>query len=172
MKIRIPTNKEYDKLVELTGSNNEKMHWKNIFSWVNDTENDYNLDSLYRARRGHYSARYRSNRSAPTRDVHLGFRPACELDTDTIIVDTKTGDLVVIGTLYMDGKPVKVPQNPTWNGDITDYIPGAKLEMREALDDPAYQAAGIYIGNGIAVADRILLKSISYQDIETTSINL
>lgn len=166
MKIRIPTNKEYSKLVSLTGGDNEKMHWKNIYSWVDDTENDYNLDPSLRAVRGYHSARSWFCDYATSRYATVGFRPACELDIDTLPSDIKEGDTVIIGTIYMDGQPAKVPQKPTRGGDIANYTPGANLEIRPALNDVAYQVIGIYIGNGVAVADRVLLKNISYEDIQ------
>ena len=158
MKMRIPTNQEYDKLVALTDGANEKMHWERIFSWVNDTENEFRLVSPNRAVRGYPSARYWIDSRAEDRDMSIGFRPAVE-------GLTSEGELCVIGTLYMDEKPVKVPQNPTNVGDIVDYIPGAKLEIREPLDDPDYQVKGFHLGNGVFIADRVLLKNISYEDI-------
>lgn len=106
MEIRIPTNKEYDKLVELTDGDNEKMHWEEMCSWVNDTENKPKLPEWARAVRGYHSARgwgwYHG--SATSRHVYVGFRPAIEvLPTDTL---PSEGELCVIGTLYMDEKPV------------------------------------------------------------------
>lgn len=65
----------------------------------------------------------------------------------------------------MDGQPVRIPQNPTWDGDIADYAPGAKLEFRPALDDPAYQIQTIRVGS-VLIADRVLLKNISWWDLE------
>ena len=53
----------------------------------------------------------------------------------------------------MGDKPVKVPQNPVYNGDIADYIPGAKLELRETLGDSAYQVTAIKVGK-VLIADR------------------
>ena len=64
----------------------------------------------------------------------------------------------------MDGKPVKVPQNPTRNGDVLDYIPGAKLEFRKAMNDAAYQVRAIKVGD-VLIADRVLLRSISWVDL-------
>lgn len=46
-----------------------------------------------------------------------------------------------------------------------NYIPGATLEMREALDDPDFQVQTIKVGD-ILVCDRNLLKMISWIDIE------
>ena len=167
MKMRVPTNKEYIELLRLTGNNDRKMHWTDIYSWVDDTENNYNLDPSCRALRGYYSARYWGDTSASFRSVRLGFRPACELGIDALPSDTKERDTIVIGTLYMGGRPVKVPQDPTYNGDIVNYIPDSKLEMRPPLDDVAYQVTGFCVSNGIVVADRVLLKNISYNDIVT-----
>ena len=94
--------------------------------------------------------------------MHVGFRPAFEvLHPDPLTPD---GTIITVGPLYMDGKPVKVPQNPTQNGDVSDYIPGAKLEMREALDDPSYQVKAIKVGD-VLVADRVLLKNLSWDDL-------
>lgn len=167
MEMRIPTDKEYDKLVELTDGDNEKMHWEEMCSWVNDTENKPKLPKWARAVRGYYSARTWFSFNATGRHVHVGFRPAIEvLPTDTL---PSEGELCVIGTLYMDEKPVKVPQNPTDEGDIVDYIPGAKLEMREPLSNPDYQVTGFYLGDGVFIADRVLLKKISCKDITTAT---
>lgn len=52
--------------------------------------------------------------------------------------------------------------------DILNYIPGTNLEMREALNDPAYQVVGIRVGNAL-IADRCLLKMISCDDINRNS---
>ena len=68
------------------------------------------------------------------------------------------------GTLYMNDMPVKVPQNPISIGDIPDYIPGAKLELGAPIQDAAYQVQAIKIGN-IMIADRVLLKNISWDDL-------
>lgn len=164
-KIRILNDTEWDRLVELTGGDNEKMHWKGIFSHVDDTENKYSMPAVSRAHRGCGSARCWYDGSASYRNVTLGFRPAIDLDTGALPSDIEEGNAVIIGTLYMNGSPVHVPQNPTWDGDIEDYIPGAKLEMREPLDDPAYQVTGILDGDKVYV-DRNLLKNISYEDVE------
>lgn len=172
MKMRIPTDEEYNKLADATDGDDAKIHWKDMLSHVNDANNQYGIPAFYSVRRGFSSARYWVNDSASYRGVHLGFRPAFDnLATDFLSSDIKVGDPIVIGTLYMGGKPVKVPQNPTRDGNIEDYILGAKLEMGPALDDVAYQVTGIYIGDGVVVADRALLKMISYKDLEMNIAN-
>lgn len=166
MKMRIPTNKEYDKLVKVTGGADEKMHWVDMFSLVNDAEDEYNIPASTRAVRGCHSARYWGNYHATNRYVRVGFRPAIEgLDPDILTSDIKDGDSMVIGTLYMGGTPVKIPTNPTYGGDIQAYIPGTHLRMEAPLDDPAYQVTGIRDGDKVYV-DRTLLNMISYEDIE------
>lgn len=164
--MRIPTNQEYDRLMDVTCGNDAQSHWRDILSWVNDTDNSYNWKRSYRAVRGCNYARYWDGGKATGRYVLVGFRPAFDLDAETLPSDIQNGDAAIIGTLYMDGKPVKTPYYPTMDGDIADYIPDTKLEMRPALDDPAYQVTGIFVGNGVFVVDRVLLKSISYLDIE------
>ena len=170
MKMRIPTNQEYDKLIDLTNGAAEKMHWWEMYSWVDDTEDELGLPEWARVVRGYHSARHWNNSTATSRHVGVGFRPVIEpMPTDTL---PSEGELCVIGTLYMDGKPVKVPKNPVQNGDIVNYIPGTKLEMRKPLDAPDYQVTGFHLGNGVFVADRVLLRYISYADIEETTVDI
>lgn len=165
MQMRIMTNKEWDRLVDLTGGDNSKMHWGNMFSLVKDTENEFGLGA-YRAFRGYYSACRWDDASASHRSAHLGFRPVVDiLSSDSQFSEVKEGQSVIMGTLYMDGKPVRVPENPTCYGDIADYVPGAILEMGAPISDPAYQVIGIRVGNAL-IADRNMLKDISYNDIE------
>lgn len=157
-KMRLPTCAEYDLLAYAAKEDNNIMHWRDIFSWCQDADPNW---VSYRAVRGFYSARHWSHYSATNRNVYVGFRPTFEFpDPDILGPD---GAIVMVGTLYMNGKPVKVPQHPVWNGDIPNYVPGAKLELQEALDAPAYQVKAIRVGN-VLIADRVLLKNISWND--------
>lgn len=130
------------------------MYWKDMFSWCQDTASDC---ASRRVVRGYFSARAWYDYNATYRGVLVGFRPAFEiLAPDPMLSD---GAIITVGTLYMDGHPVRTPQNPTCRGDIPDYIPGAELELREALDDADYQVRAIKVGS-ILIADRVLLKNI------------
>lgn len=161
LKMRLPTCTEYDLLADTVKEDSGVMHWKGIYSWCQDA--DPNWPSS-RAVRGYRSARFWSNSTASYRYANVGFRPAFEiLDSDPILSD---GAIITVGTLYMGGQPVKVPENPAWNGDVPDYIPGTKLELREALDDPANQIHGIKVGD-VFITDRVLLKNISWNDAQT-----
>lgn len=166
MKIRMMLNHEWDRLVALTSGDNAKIHWKQMFSWVNNPEHKNYLPK-HQEYRGYESALYFGDTSADSRGVGIGFRPACIQTAEALrsVVMPKEGECAVIGTLYMNGEPVKVPQNPTGDGDVEDYIPGASLKMREPLENPAYQVTGIRVGD-VFIADRNLLKCISYEDIE------
>ena len=163
--MRIITDTEYDRLMDVTQENNALSHWASMLSWVNDTDNRYHLASDCAACRGYFSARYWNDYYALSQFVAAGFRPAFDLAADALPPDIQDGEAVIIGTLYMDGIPVRVPKYPVWDSDIADYISGAKLEMRPALENPAYQVTAIRVGN-VLVADRNLLRNISYLDIE------
>ena len=159
-KMRLPTCGEYNLLATATKEDNSLLHWKKMYSWCQDVDPDR---APHRVIWGNHSAHYWSNNPVKFRHTGVGFRPAFEiLNPDSLTPD---GTIITVGTLYMDGKPVKVPQNPTQNGDVSDYIPGAKLEMREALDDPSYQVKAIK-ADDVLVADRVLLKNISWNDTQ------
>ena len=104
------------------------------------------------------------NRKSPKtrRRLIVGFHPAF----DSLASDASLPDwtIVTVGTSYMDGQPVKVPKNPVWDGDIPDYIPGVKLELREPAPTPEYQIKAVRVG-AILIADRVLLANISWNDL-------
>ena len=157
LNMRLPTCREYDALVDATGGSNSIMHWEKMFSWCKNGDPG---DSSPRAARGYSSALNWFIFDAMYRYVDVGFRPAFDKPNS----DVSDGTLTTVGTLYMDGKPVKVPQNPTRNGDVLDYIPGAKLEFRKAMNAAAYQVRAIKVGD-VLIADRVLLRSISWVDL-------
>lgn len=157
--MRLPTCAEWDALVQATGGNNTIIHWDRMYSWCRDTDPDW---ASGRAVRGYSSARDWYYGNAMSRYVIVGFRPTFEvLHPDPLTPD---GTIITVGTLYMDGKPVRVSKNPTKDGAVPNYIPGASLEMREALDDPDYQVQAIKAGD-VLIVDRILLKNISWNDL-------
>lgn len=159
--MRIPTNEEYDRMVKTTGGEDVKIHWANNYSWVNSAI-EHCFHSLHRAVRGYYSASNWVNITT-SQYANVGFRPAFgTMEVDTLAPE---GHLSIIGTLFMDGQPVEIPQKPNCVGGIAKYIPGARLEIRPPLGDPAYIITGYRVDNAV-VADRVLLCKISYEDIE------
>ena len=162
--MRLPTCAEWDALVQATGGNNTIIHWDRMYSWCRDTDPDW---ASRRAVRGWVSARYWNYYTATHRYVYVGFRPTFEvLHPDPLTPD---GTIITVGTLYMDGKPVRVSKNPTKDGAVPNYIPGARLEFREMVNDAAYQVNAIKIGS-VMIADRVLLKNISWEDLAAQGI--
>lgn len=162
--LRVPTYAEYIRLAEVTHGRDTKMHWRGIQSWVSDARQTAHSGKCRGVCGGLNHARRRVfNHLETFRHRCTGFRPICDLAPETM---SSEGSLMVMGTLYMAGEPVKVPKNPTFDGDITAYIPGAKLEMREPLPIPDYQVMGYRTGN-MVVADRCILNRISYVDIKS-----
>lgn len=91
-----------------------------MYSWVSDRDFEQKHPSC-RAVRGYPSACFWYNYYATDRNVLVGFRPAFDgLESDDLTPDEN--GVAVVGTLYMNGKPIRVPQNPIHNGDIQDYI--------------------------------------------------
>ena len=149
--MRLPTSPEWDLLV----MSSRDIHWIGMYSWCTDVTIRHVPGH---AARGCLSPRH-WQLITTMRDESVGFRPAVADKSD--IPD---GTTITTGTLYMDGEPIKVPVHPTWGGDVPDYIPRAALELREPLADPAYQVKAIKVGN-ILIADRVLIKRISYGDL-------
>ena len=157
-KVRIPTCKEWDRLADIVHEDDDKMHWREMYSWCMDLGKDH---LSLRAVRGCDSARYWFNNYASRSSQLVGFRPAfVPLTPD----DTENGQVIPVATLYMDGKPVLVPQNPVRNGDIQGYRDEAQLEFREPMNDFRYQIRAIKV-DGIYIADRNLLHSISWDEL-------
>lgn len=162
--MRLPTNEEWDRLADITDGTDNLMHWKKIYSWCQDADPDW-ASNL--AVRGWVSARSWLGYGATDRSMGVGFRPAIELLGSNPL--PSDGTIVMVGTRYMDDQPVKAPQNPVWDGDVLDYIPGAKLELRAPIQNAAYQVKAIKVGN-LLIADRVLLKNISWNDLHEQGI--
>lgn len=158
-KMRLPTYEEWDRLVDITDGANGLMHWNRIYSWCKDVQQS---NMAYHSNRGFYSAStWHNNYSRSRRSAFVGFRPVIEFLGPGALPD---GSTVVIGTFYIDGQPVRIPKNPTYSGDIPDYIPDTKLALRAPIQDAAYQVKAIKMGN-ILIADRVLIKDISLYDL-------
>lgn len=167
LSMRIPTDQEYDLLMDATHEDDSLSHWKKIFSWVNDKDNKYKFSAAWdRVVRGCFLPRCWCGSSDTNQNAIVGFRPAFTMAADALLSGIQNKGPFILGTLYMGGTPVRVPKAPTHDGDIADYIPGTKLELKDAISDPAYQVTAIKVADGVFVADRVLLKCISYLDIK------
>lgn len=152
-KMRLPACAEWNRLIEITNGKNSKIHWDGIYSWCQDS------DFLgMRMAKGRNGCRFVRRLREDERHYTVGFRPVFEADPKQ-----RDGEIVVVGTLYMDDEPVRVPEQPIPNGDILDYVPGATLRLGQPLVDPAYQITAIKVGDSL-IADRVLLKNISWPE--------
>ena len=91
----------------------------------------------------------------------IGFRPAFPLPHQNL----KDGDRIPVATLYMNDEPVRIADDPTWDGDIADYIAGAKLEFRGPVQNSLFDIMAIKAGNAM-IADRVILQNVSWADLE------
>jgi len=164
LKMRIPTTQEWNRMMDAVNDRDKTAHWRHMFTWVHDCHSE---NVATRTVRGYYNACNLDYYSDTLRREFIGFRPAFDaLPADMQPAKVQDGTLITAGTLYMDGKPVRVPQKPVEDGDIEEYISGAKLTFGPAVEDAAYVVKAIAVG-GVFIADRVMLHSISYKDIET-----
>lgn len=151
MKMRLPTCEEWDSLSKIAGGSNKIFNWAEMYSWCQDS--DFLGMRIVKGRDG---CRLMRRVVETERHNAVGFRPVFEATPGQ-----QDGDIVTVGTLYMNDEPVKVPKQPILNGDIQDYVPGATLRLGQPLVDPDYQIRAIKVGN-VLIADRVLLKNISW----------
>ena len=167
VKVRNITSEEYDRLYEVASNDNTFIHWKNAYS-ITDTVHDENVSN--RVIRGYLSAERLSISHVMSRYSISGWRPAFEALTSTNCESFRVGDVVTMGSLYVDDVPVKVSANPVFDEDVTAYDKSgfgitSKITLGAALDDPAYQVKAIYVGDGLFVCDRVVLSYISWEQI-------
>lgn len=124
----------------------------------------------YRIHRGFFSSKFRNYGPADMRSDKVGFRPVLEpLDPETLqpapdhLKKINNGKILEMGTLYMNGVPVSIPSDPTYRGDIRNYIPDADLYIGDSID--GFKIPFIKCG-GLLVSDRVLLKNISWTDLQ------
>lgn len=94
----------------------------------------------------------------------------CEIDSpsygelaeaDSIVSDKDV--FAYVGTLYMGDEPVRIQDS---KGKPANYHRSVgSLRIGPVLEDPAYRVVGIRTGD-ILIADRGLLRKISYRDIQ------
>ena len=164
VQMRNISSAEYDKLCDATNESNDLMHWKDMFSWTNDVDNDHETT---RVNRGFSSARNSSNSGKVGYGTSSGFRPAFRILNSGDCADLSVGDVVVMGTLYVGDSPIMVPTNPVYNGDVHSYgsSNSQKITLGKALDDAAYQMKAIYVGDGVFVCDRAMLNNITWDQL-------
>jgi len=71
------------------------------------------------------------------------------------------------GQLYMGEEALKIPQDPRHDGDIPSFVEGKELSIRAAADDAITWVKPD--GINLLIADRVLLKRISWDDLDAAS---
>ena len=153
LKMRLPTKEEWNLLVSITGGDDRIIHCEGVYSWAQDASTTRAIDRIVF---GLYSGFTWSCHPSDSCDTIIGFRPVFEVPNS----NDAPGEVIAIGTLYMNGCPIKIPGAKE---NICAYIPGASVELREALDDPNYQLRAIKVGK-VYIADRVVLNQISWDD--------
>ncbi|APR02844.1 hypothetical protein CLQ_14088 (plasmid) [Clostridium botulinum Af84] len=148
---------------------NKLWHWYNVFSWVQDKAIWESNNYVYRGNQGaRYLAagRYNYNGGA--------WRPALEvLDSNPLISNKKSGDIVKFGTLYINNKKIKRPTDPvSFNGNIIEYN-GGNIEIKNTDNDDDYKLQWIYIKDGdknLLISDRALIKRITWSQLNSQNL--
>ncbi len=187
-RVRLPTglagedgcSSEWDTILAKISEDDDYFHWSYIWSWCAEPfrnprpENTIEefLPPAHRTLRGCTCARAMNTADCSTRGSYIGFRPIIEaVSPDSLVPDhsrwkhVKDGEIISLGTLYMNGRPVSIPKIPTGDGDILDYKPGTDLRIGKTHDDPAYQLRLIKCGT-LLISDRNLIKNISWNDLD------
>ncbi len=94
-----------------------------------------------------------------------------------------TGDLIKLGTLYLNGTKQARPTRPWQNGytpsgapgagNIPQFSAGQTIEIRNTDSDDAYKIQWIEVNDGgkkYLVADRVILVSVSWDDLNAQSL--
>lgn len=163
-QMRFPIFSEYERLCRIVDNKNEAMHWDGNFSVILANVSPKRFEA-----RGYASCLFGSGTSANPhyRGEHTGFRPAfiCA-NHEEIPEDIKRGDVIVIGTLYVNGEPVRVPQE--YDAETVHMVndPISEMRLGPALDEPDYTIWGIYIERATFIADRPILRNMTIDEIE------
>lgn len=162
---------EWDTIMKKLGDANDLLHWRSMYSLCQD--------SVENSLGGHTCRGYDSEHSwsclpASAQNEFTGFRPVLiPLNPTTLKPDPKQishipdRSVVRMGCLYMNEHPVDVPTNPTYDGDIPDYMHGASLRIGQPLFKGLSRHTLHFIKCGdILICDRNLLKNIPWVSLE------
>lgn len=78
--------------------------------------------------------------------------------------DIPNGTTFTFASLYIDGKPVNIPEDPTPYGNILDFPPGKHISIGDSDQDPAKQITWIKVNDSL-IADRCLFKNVSLRSL-------
>ena len=162
---RTDLRNDWDETMAVLGQHRARFHSKDMYSWCQDMPND---TPDLRICRGRDSGAQRTQFQADNHHTNIGFRPRLiPLDPHTLQPDPNRlhgymdGSTFFMGTLYMNELPLPNPHNPSWTGDIPNYIQGATLRIGNSDREPHNRIQWLKVGDSL-IADRNLLKDISW----------
>ena len=151
----------WNAFLSVTGGRDELSHHKGIGSW--SREKSIQSGSHDIAHSSDVSAEHSS--SGGYRPVIIPLDPETLEPRPSYLLGHADGDLFRMGTLYMSGVPQENPKTPVPSGDIPDYIPGSDLQIGDSSSALSQRITWIKVGNAL-VSDRILMKNISWSDLD------
>lgn len=170
--MRFPTNFDYDRLCNVTGSDNDKIRWRNVLTIVDAGNEKF-------TGRGFHSAKWELEGELDQfqRNEYAYFRPAFDCKTpEELPDDLKLGDIIIVGTLFVNDAPVRVPQEYDYRTvckrrELQRNAHGTikSCELRPALNEPDYAIWAIYIGDNTFIADRPIVKGTSAHETKCTT---
>jgi len=167
LPIPTATDIDTDKTNDISSVSNMLWHWSNILSW---TQQKYTPDNSCGVMRGYY---IRYFNATPSFNPSYGWRPILEVsNTDPLITGKNSGDIVKLGTVYMNNAKVLNPSNPIIGGNVTTYA-GGNIEIRDTDTDDAYKIRWVYVkdgGKNLLIADRNLIMNVSWDTLDSQSL--
>ena len=178
--MRLPTAEEWEQLMDIVNEDDRIAHWFGMYSWLSD-ETASTIPLRTQLTGGFSAAREMPKGQADYNLGSHGFRPVIMAPRNCRLKD---GEIAIIGTLYMNGTPVRVPTKPYMNGsvsrlsplydflegkpldgNVTPYVRKATLSLGDAAEQNCYKVQAIKVGD-ILIADRNLLCQISARELE------
>ena len=174
--VRLPTGgafpgapSEWDTMLDVLGEKNPIYHSKKILSWCQDTETADPSCRVYRRQLSprHWNATFSYRKEY----AHIGYRPLLEpLHPKTLqpmpeaLSHIPDGQVMTMGSLYLDGKAKPLPQEPDWCGDIPQYLGKETLAIGDTDPDPKNQLKFIKVKHFL-ICDRNLTTCISWDTL-------
>ena len=176
--VRLPTGgavpgapSEWDTMLDVLGEKNPIYHAKKLLSWCQDIEK---TDPGCRVYRGQISPRHwNAISSARYEYAHIGYRPLLEpLEPKTlrpaphVLANIPEGEVLTMGSFYVDGKAKPLPLDPDWCGDIPQYLGQGRLSIGDTDPDPKNHLRFIKIKHFL-ICDRNLMTGISWDVLDS-----
>ena len=179
---------QFNKMIRLAGGN-AALHTKMATLCENiSREHRYADDGACWVECGHVT-RYNDNpgnwdlEEPHRRSLGFGFRPvlvplvsAAGGPDNAYMASFQDGEVIEMGTLYMDGEPLRNPQHPVGcrdkfcpsyrvEADCPEYIDSMELRIGNTHEDQNKRIRLVKVGNCF-VSDRVILGCVSYWDLD------